>query len=230
MQENLETDVITTGIKNDLMKTPCENIGNIKGIVYKITNKINGKIYIGITTKTLEKRRQQHIRWCKHKMRKYIIHKAINKYGTDNFLLEIIDNFNGNKDACEREVKYVSSYNSFIPNGYNMTLGGEGVLGHKHQQTDETKKKISLSMKGIKKSEEAKNHMKQAQGERNKWFKFNHSTETRKTISDKMKLIPHKKMSEETKLKLRMINLGKKQSTETIEKRRQSRMKRKETI
>lgn len=229
MQENLGTDVITNGIKNDLMKTPCENIGNIKGIIYKITNKVNGKIYIGITTKTLEKRRQQHIR-CNHKIRKYVIHKAINKYGVDNFLFETIGNFNGNEDACEKEVKYISSYNSFIPNGYNMTLGGEGVLGHKHPQSEETKKRISLSMKGIKKSEETKNHMKEAQMERNKWFKFNHLIETKKTISDKMKLIPHKKMSEETKLKLRMINLGKKQSIETIEKRRQSRMKRKETI
>jgi len=222
MQENLETNDITIDTKNNLTKIPCENIGKINGIVYKITNKINGKIYIGITTKTLEKRRQQHIQWCKHKMRKYVIHKVINKYGVDNFLFETIDNFNGNEDACEKEVKYISSYNSFIPHGYNMTLGGEGVLGHKHPQSEETKKKISLSMKGIIKSEEIKNHMKEAQKKRNEWFKFNHSIETRKIISNKMKLIPHKKMSEETKSKLRIISLGKTQSKETVEKRKRS--------
>ena len=200
------------------------------GIIYKIVNKLNNKIYIGITAKSLNKRRQQHIQWSKHKSRLYVIHKAINKYGINNFLFESIDNFCENEDACQKEIKYISLYNSFIPNGYNMTLGGEGVLGHKHPHSEETKNKISLTMTGIKKSEETKKNMKSAQIERNKWFKYKHSNEIKKIISDKMKQIPHKKMSDETKLKLRMINLGKKQSMETIEKRRQSFMNRRERV
>jgi len=192
------------------------------GIIYKITNVLNNKIYIGITAKSLNKRRQQHIQWSKHKKRLYVIHKAINKYGTDNFLFESIDNFNGNDDGCQKEIKYISLYNSFIPNGYNMTLGGEGVLGHVHPHSKETKNKISSTMMGIKKSEETKKNMILAQKERKTWFKYNHSDDIKKIISEKMKQIPHKKMSEETKSKLRIINLGKKQSIETIEKRRLS--------
>ncbi len=200
------------------------------GIIYKITNVLNNKIYIGITTKPLNKRRQQHIQWSKHKKRLYVIHKAINKYGLDNFLFESIDNFDGNDDACQKEVKYISLYNSFIPNGYNMTLGGEGVLGHKHSHSKETKNKISSTMMGIKKSEETKKNMVLAQKERNEWFKYKHSDVTKKIISEKMKRIPHKKMTEETKFKLRIINLGKKQSVETIEKRRLSFMNRRKKL
>lgn len=59
------------------------------GIVYKATNLINGRVYIGLTTTTLERRWAVHC--CEvRRGSKYLFHKAIRKYGEDSFSLEII--------------------------------------------------------------------------------------------------------------------------------------------
>jgi len=55
------------------------------GIVYKVKNKINDKIYIGITTKSLNKRKNQHEYVAFNRNSKYLFHKALRKYGADNF-------------------------------------------------------------------------------------------------------------------------------------------------
>jgi len=219
---------ITKNIKTDSTENLCGNTGKAKmtnGIVYKATCLINNRVYIGITTKTLEERKNGHICWSKHKTRKYIFHKALRKYGIDNFIFEKIDEFIGNEDACKKERFYVDKYNSFYKNGfgYNMTLGGEGVLGHKFNHTEETKKRISLSMAGTTKSDEVKNNMKLGQAKRNMWYKCIVTDKTKKKISLALKGKKRKNpMSDETKMKLRDSNTGKKLSKETIEKIRES--------
>lgn len=215
---------ITKDIKKDSTENPCNDTGKenlMKGIVYKATCLVNNKVYIGITTKSLKERKNKHVYWSKHKIRKYVFHKAIQKHGIDNFVFEKIDEFIGNEDACKKERYYIDKYNSFYKNnfGYNMTLGGEGILGHKFNHSEETKKKISSSMIGMTKSDEIKNNMKLGQLKRNKWYKHVITDETKKKISLSLKGRKRKNpMSNETKIKLRVANIGKKLSKETIDK------------
>ncbi len=88
--------------------------------IYKITNKINNKIYIGQSVRPFE-RFSQH---CYNKQTNIsLINKAIQKYGKENFNFEIIESDIENYN--EREKYWIKYYNSMIPNGYNLTEGGE---------------------------------------------------------------------------------------------------------
>lgn len=91
--------------------------------IYKLTNKINGKIYIGQTV-------QPDKRWTQHKTNaasnspKMIISYAIKKYGNAAFEFEIIAGCKNWDDANETETLLVAQYNSRVPNGYNVSFGG----------------------------------------------------------------------------------------------------------
>jgi group I intron endonuclease len=119
-------------------------------IIYKVTNLVNGKVYIGKTINTLEKRKIQHISESNANRTKSIFHKALRKYGEDNFLWEIIDSAESENELFDKEKYYITFYHSYIKddnsNGYNMTIGGEGISGLKF--SEESKKKSSESHKG----------------------------------------------------------------------------------
>lgn len=92
----------------------------MKGKIYKITNKLNGKIYIGQTIKSLEERFQKYC--CGTSA------KDIRKYGKDNFTIELIEEVETDK-LNEREVYWISFYDSYNK-GYNCTPGGQnGATG-----------------------------------------------------------------------------------------------------
>lgn len=192
------------------------------GIVYKSTCSVNGKVYIGVTSKTLKKRRQQHFQLSRTKNPNYLFHKAIRKYGTKNFMFEVIDTFNSVDERNVKEINHIATYNSFYLNGsgYNMTRGGDGSLGHFFLHTEEAKRKISKACMGKPKSEETRERMREAQRKRNLWFTYKHTDETRRKIAESSRLRKCKSPSMETREKLRLANVGKKQSAETIEKRR----------
>jgi len=84
--------------------------------IYKITNKINNKSYIGISNDILN-RWKHHISKCDSKL-----HEAINKYGLENFTFEIIDTFDENKDLNHSESWYIRTFDS-IKHGYNTRKG-----------------------------------------------------------------------------------------------------------
>lgn len=93
--------------------------------IYKITNIINNKIYIGATTKTVKDRFRSHIKdsksnRCKHRP----LYKAFNEYGIDNFNIEIIEECK-NCERFDREIFWIDRLNTYN-NGYNDTYGGEG--------------------------------------------------------------------------------------------------------
>lgn len=95
--------------------------------IYKITNIINNKVYIGKST-NIERRWKEHIRHSKDEFTKEKppIHKAINKYGLESFIFEIVEECEVDF-LNEREMFYIKFYNSRNKKkGYNITEGGDG--------------------------------------------------------------------------------------------------------
>lgn len=93
--------------------------------IYKITNKINGKIYIGKTILTIEQRWEQHQKDSKRRtFEKRPLYSAIKKYGIENFLIEELEEC-PIEILSEREKYWIEYYGSF-KTGYNATMGGDG--------------------------------------------------------------------------------------------------------
>ena len=95
--------------------------------IYKITNLINGKIYIGQTTKSIDIRWKQH---CKANSYCNYLKNAIQKYGKENFTIEEIDGANSLSELNYLEKHYICKFNSLAPNGYNLQSGGNNKLHH----------------------------------------------------------------------------------------------------
>lgn len=114
-------------------------------IIYKVTNIINGKIYIGQTKQRLPRRRTIHHNEAKsNRSPNSAFHKAIRKYGKKAFEWEVLCECDSFDDMNEKEIFYIKEYDSYVKeHGYNMTYGGDGTLGHK--PSEETRKKMSES-------------------------------------------------------------------------------------
>ena len=91
--------------------------------IYKITNTINDKIYVGKTHNSLEKRWQEHLRDSVRFFNRPL-YSAMRKYGTHCFKIELIEEC-ARDDSEQREKYWIKYYNSF-GDGYNATLGGDG--------------------------------------------------------------------------------------------------------
>lgn len=147
----------------------------MEGIVYKYTNKINGKVYIGQTLHP-KQRKENH----KCAPTNGVFHKAVRKYGWDNFEYEVLcvvkkPDYKEAKELLNRvEILFISHYDSFN-NGYNMTIGGDQVMkSRKH--SDETIQKIKDKTvgrpawnKGVPMREDSKNKLRDAN--KNRVFK-----------------------------------------------------------
>lgn len=128
--------------------------------IYGILNNINKKYYIG-KTNNIKKRFLDHIRLSKKpKSNSYsYLHKAINKYGKENFEIFELDSFDDENKCYEFETKYIEllkSNNSSI--GYNMNCGGSGGI----RPNQEVIKKISNKKKGFKFSEKSIEQMRKS--------------------------------------------------------------------
>lgn len=127
-------------------------------IIYKVTNLINKKVYIGQTIRTLEQRKWQHLEAAKHGCKTHF-YNAIRKYGAENFVFEIIDEASSLAELNELERYYIDKYNS-VRCGYNMVDGSRNnvmflpSIKQKHLESMrslETRLKISNSMKEYRK-------------------------------------------------------------------------------
>ena len=158
--------------------------------VYKITNTVNGKIYIGSSI-DVERRIRQHTWKLKHGTHKNRhLQYAYNKYGAENFIIEIIEFCEAEK-CIEREQFYLDFYTPFnIENGYNIRTIAESQLGIKF--SEESIKKLSESHKGYKPTLQARKNQSSA--------------------------MMGRKVSDETREKLRAKNIGKKMSKEACAK------------
>ena len=127
-----------------------------KFIIYKIINQINNKIYIGQTIKTLEQRWTRHVDNARNGS-ECIIHRAIRKYGKDNFLLKILFYCTSKEEANKKEIETISKLSAKVPIGYNATNGGGGSVGC--IASDATRKKMSMSKLGYIASDATRKRM-----------------------------------------------------------------------
>ncbi len=100
-------------------------------IIYKVTNLITNKCYIGKTIKTLNERKKSHLKNIRNNVQSKF-YNSVRKYGKDNFIWEILIECEKISLLNELECFFIEKYNSFN-NGYNMTLGGDGgdTISHK---------------------------------------------------------------------------------------------------
>lgn len=148
-------------------------------VIYKVKNKINGKIYIGQTIRDLDKRISGHIRESKLEGGNKPFVNAIKKYGIENFEWEIIDEATSLDELDEKEIYWIKQLNSITPNGYNILGGGQK---NRMRMASECLSKIISD--GLKKSE--------------KWQKTLNSVEYQEKI---------KKFSQEHKNKIGQKNV-----------------------
>lgn len=127
------------------------------GYIYKITNIVNGKCYIGVTTKE-----NPNERWSNHKSAiRYdcgcpFLQKAVKKYGEESFKFEVLI-ICFDEDVFKFENEYIIKYNTMSPNGYNVAVGGlrgPTFLGKHH--SEETKKILREKTKARSEKPEAR--------------------------------------------------------------------------
>lgn len=96
-------------------------------LIYKISNDINQKLYIGKTAaNSLKSRWSDHLRAHKrHTSECRKLYRAMSKYGTEHFRIDIIEECKTDEEACEREKYWIQKLDTYR-HGYNATLGGDG--------------------------------------------------------------------------------------------------------
>jgi group I intron endonuclease len=180
-------------------------------IIYRVKNKISGKVYIGQTIHTLEKRKDTHLKSIETGKSKF--YRALKSYGVENFQWEVIDTATTKEELNQKEKNYIIEYNS-IEDGYNMIEGGTGgyneyaVIANRKKRKGKTYEEIYSSKEII---DNLKNNLRKNIIEHNKVYGFNsidkekqreiarkgayklvemgytHSEETKKKISDAQK-------------------------------------------
>lgn len=141
------------------------------GYIYKITNNVNGKVYIGQTRNLIEYRWQHHLYKGRNPDKpdtNYPLYRAMRKYGLENFSILQVEEID-NELLDERECYWIQQENSLTPNGYNCDLGGKGVNKYNYDEilkyyfteanenASETARKFNCSLQTILKILETKN-------------------------------------------------------------------------
>lgn len=184
-------------------------------VIYKTTNLVNGKQYIGRDS---------------HNNPNYLgsgisIRSAIKKYGKENFKKEILEVCSSQEELKEREEYWLNYYdaggNDMFYNMHNNSAGGMGVSGEKHymygkHHTEERKRKWSESRKGEKNGMYGKGYL--LKGEKNYWYGKHLPEEVRRKISESRQGEKNhnygKKYSDELKNKISLSLTGRKFSEE----------------
>lgn len=115
-----------------------------------------------MTTKSLQERFYYHTVQSKQNSQKMAIAKSILKYGEENFEIRLLEECTSKRDMIEKEKYWIKKLETY-KNGYNMTLGGEGLFGYSHSL--ETRIKMSKSKIGNKNNKghfKGRNHTEEA--------------------------------------------------------------------
>lgn len=165
--------------------------------VYIITNMVNGKQYVGVTSQTIQARFLEHKKSSRHPNRKRKLLRAMRKYGEENFKVELLEDNIPYEQITEKEQFYIAKYDTYN-NGYNMTIGGDGICGYAYGEywrekmqpvwdsiyTEERAKKISNALKGTHKSEQHRKKLSEAKKE---YYKTHKNPFTGKHHTDESK-------------------------------------------
>jgi group I intron endonuclease len=190
-------------------------------IIYKITNEVNGKVYIGQTIRSIKKR------WWEHKddmsKSELPLYRAMRKYGVDNFTIEEIDGANSKSELNYKEVHYMYKFNSLDKNsGYNLRMGGSNG-GHSQETRDKISKIIRQmdvdGTRNIPKGSDSflyknthRKGVKLSQETRDKISKVQMGKKAKKSTKQKMSKT-HKKRMENPELRKRISQTLRKTST-----------------
>ncbi len=129
--------------------------------VYKVTNVVTGKVYIGQTSKSIEDRWKQHVLNTRYSYMCGRLKKSIIKHGEDSFVVEELDSAVSLAQVLQKEIYWISTYNSTDPSvGYNITGGGEGTLGYKF--SPEVVESRAQKSRGLVRTPETREKLRQA--------------------------------------------------------------------
>lgn len=128
--------------------------------IYKITNLVNGKSYIGKTNMTIETRWKYHLKHIKEKRNiNRPLYQAFNKYGIENFSITMVEECI-EEEASEKEIYWINYYNTYLGEGYNATIGGDGRVCYNYdliintynniQNITETAKLLNIHISTVK--------------------------------------------------------------------------------
>lgn len=124
-------------------------------VIYKITNTVNSKVYIGQTINTPENRWKEHCRKSRGKVS--AVSSAIQKYGKECFVFEVVDSAESIDELNQKEALWIKTIGSLSPNGYNLNSGGNN-----YEDSEETRTKKSDARKNTRHTEETKDNISKA--------------------------------------------------------------------
>ena len=171
------------------------------GYVYKITNTINNKAYIGISIhEPTQGRIKEHLSGRGNR----VIANAVEKYGKDAFTYEVIEENVFDEFLPDLEVAYIANFNTVAPHGYNLDSGGSHAI-----PSEETRRKNSEAQKGKTLSEEHRRKLSEAlKGENNPNFGKQLSEEHCRKISEANRGKKRKPLSAEHRQKISESHKG----------------------
>lgn len=158
-------------------------MSEIYGRVYVITNKVNGRKYVGQTVRTIQERFKQHVEYSFRKdYQHYPICRAIKKHGKENFLIELLEECFTRQELNKSEIKWIKDLKTNLrknEHGYNLTSGGESLSGDDNpfygkKHSEKTRKLISEKSKKMWLSSDMRNYLckKISEGGRKKKRKY----------------------------------------------------------
>lgn len=165
-----------------------------KYTVYRVINDLSGKVYVGVTSVGIETRWKHHV-WSS-KSNNLALGAAIRKYGENNFTVDVLEECESREHMLKQEKFWIKKLKSHVKHGqgYNMTMGGDGVFDYKH--TEKAKRSMSEKRKGAQNHNFGKRWGREAHppeflemmskrhsGAGNPMFGRKHSEETRRKIA-----------------------------------------------
>jgi group I intron endonuclease len=163
----------------------------MQGAIYQIHNIETGQAYIGQTTKNVEQRWKEHIYDAMGKgsrSKGSYLHQALKKHGIKKFVIEMVRVCENKEELDFWEKKLIEERHTLRPFGYNVALGGTGVM-HGRKMSAESREKISKTLLGhpgyvFEHSEEAKEKISASLIGNKRSVGRRHSEETKKKMSD----------------------------------------------
>lgn len=107
--------------------------------IYKLTNTVTGKHYIGLTGRDVDVRWKQHQQYAKNNHTNYRLYLSMRKHGCDKFVCETMMTKLTKKEALDLEIHLIAEYNSY-QNGYNATPGGDHYISSEWQRANQLKR------------------------------------------------------------------------------------------